>query len=173
MVGDYHGDHAAIKTALNGTIGAVKGYIDEISSILSEMANGNMAQEIKAEYKGSFITLKDSINTIIDSMNATLTDIKNSANQVAAGTNQVSIGSQSLAQGANEQASSVEELSASIEEISTQTQENAANATAANERTLVAKSSADRGNEQMKGMLQSMEAINEASNSISKIIKGD
>lgn len=171
VTGEYLGDHAAIKNALNDTVFSLKGYIDEISAVLSETAKGDMTQEIQSEYKGAFISLKDSINTIIGSMNNMLLEIQRSADQVATGTSQVSNGSQTLAQGTGEQASSIEELTSSIIEVSAQTQQNAANASAANELALVAKNSASRGNEQMRDMLRSMDEINESSSNISRIIK--
>ncbi len=171
MTGDYKGDHAIIKNALNDCINTIKGYIFEISDVLEEMADGNMAQEIASGYRGVFNNLKTSINSIIDSLNAMLLDINRSAVQVAGGTKQVSEGSQTLAQGASEQASSIEELTSSIMEITAQTKQNAQNASQANNLALAAKQSASRGNEEMQNMLFSMEEINESSGNIYKIIK--
>ena len=171
MVGDYKGDHAAINYAMNDTINTVKGYIGEIAEVLTEVAVGNLGVAIDTEYRGDFVEIKDSINTIVQSLNDTLCDINAASEQVAAGTRQVSAGSQALSQGATEQASAIEQLTASLAEIARQTRQNAMNAGKASELTVTARDNAVQGNAQMKEMQQAMAEINDASASISKIIK--
>ncbi len=100
-----------------------------------------------------------------------LSDIDIAAEQVASGTRQVSDGSQEISQGAAEQTASLEELTSSMSVIAEQTRQNARSADAANELSTVARAGAEKGNDQMKLMQQAMDAINESSSSISKIIK--
>ena len=169
--GNYKGDHADIKNALNDTIDALSSYVTEISEVLYQMSYSNMVLEINNEYKGDFAKIKDSLNLIIQSFNEVFTEINNSADQVSSGSNQVSDGSQALSQGTTEQASSIEELTSSITEIAAQTKQNAVNATQASQLAITAKEGAEIGNSHMKEMLKSMEAINESSSNISKIIK--
>lgn len=171
MEGDYKGDHAIIKNALNTTVENIQSYINEISYVLTEIGDGNLELSIESDYKGDFIKIKNSLNTIIASLNEVIGNIGEAAEQVNAGARQVSDGSQVLSQGSTEQASSIEELSASITEIASQTKQNAINANQANELASDARAFADKGNEQMSGMLNSMTEINEASSNISKIIK--
>ena len=156
---------------LHDSIDTIKGYIDEISGMLGEMADGNIDVEITAEYRGDFARLKDSINRIAAAFDSVLTDIRSSAEQVASGTTQVSNGSQQISQGATEQAGAIEELSASITQIAAQARENASKATEANELSLLAGNDAQKGNEQMLEMQKAMAEISESSESISKIIR--
>ncbi|MDF3003026.1 MAG: methyl-accepting chemotaxis sensory transducer, partial [Bacillota bacterium] len=171
VTGDYKGDHALIKNTLNRTLENLRSYISEITNVLEEIGNGNLDLAVTANYTGDFIAIKDSLNNIISSLSEVLGNISEAAEQVNSGARQVSDGSQALSQGSTEQASSIEELSASIAEIATQTKENAMNANLANDLASDAKAFAERGNEQMSGMLESMAEINEASSNISKIIK--
>ena len=171
VLGNYKGDHAAIKNALNDTINTIKGYIGEISQVLAEISSGNLNSGIKDDYRGEFSEIKDSINSIVDALNAVLGDINSAAEQVAAGTEQVSAGSQSLSSGATEQASAIEELTAALSSIAGQTKQNAVNANRANELAISSMEVAVTGNSQMKEMQLAMAGINDASNSISKIIK--
>ncbi|WP_234122478.1 methyl-accepting chemotaxis protein [Clostridium hydrogenum] len=171
MVGDYKGDHAAIKNALNNTMGAVDSYINEISNILTKIADGNMDVSISRDYVGDFIEIKNSVNKIVDSFNRVLNEINTSSEQVATGAKQVSDSAQALSQGSTEQASSVEELTASLEQISAQTKQNAENAEQASKMSINAKENAINGNTHMQEMLKSINEINEASGNISKIIK--
>ena len=156
---------------LGGGVEAIKGYIQDISIVLSDVSEGNLCVDITSEYHGDFIELKKSINNIISSLNNILVDINASAEQVASGTNQVSEGSQNISQGATEQASSIDELSASITQIAEQTKQNALNANTANDLANAAKKDAAEGNEQMKAMQKAMVEINDSSVNISKIIK--
>ena len=171
MEGNYRGDHAAIKTAMNETIHNIRSYVGEISEVLAEISEGNLNLAITADYKGDFVQIKNSLNNIITSLSQVMGDISEAAEQVASGSRQVSDGSQALSQGSTEQASSIEELTASIAEIASQTKQNAVNANQANDLAGDAMSNASKGNDQMKGMLNSMVEINNSSANISKIIK--
>jgi methyl-accepting chemotaxis protein len=171
MEGDYRGDHAAIKTALNETIRNIRSYVGEISEVLAEISAGNLELAITADYKGDFVEIKNSLNNIISSLSQVMGDISDAADQVASGSRQVSDGSQTLSQGSTEQASSIQQLTASITEIASQTKQNAVNANQASELAGTAKDNAEKGNDQMKGMLNSMADINDSSANISKIIK--
>ncbi len=171
MEGDYHGDYAAIKTEMNGMVETLRGYVGEISRVLSEIGNGNLDRDITVEFKGDFIEMKNSLNDISVSLSQALGEINKAAFEVASGARQVSDASQALSQGSTEQASTLEELTASIVEIAERTKQNAVSANQANELSGSAKANGIKGNDQMKGMLSSMEEINESSANISKIIK--
>ena len=162
---------SGIAANLSGGLAEIKGYINQISSVLGEMSNGNLDVGIEAEYKGDFAALKKSINSIVLSLNEVMGEINAAADQVAAGTVQVSEGSQTISRGATEQASSIEELAASATQIAQQTQHNAKSAQKANELSEAAAASAMQGNELMKAMQQAMVEINDSSRSIGKIIK--
>ena len=169
--GQYMGDHAAIKDALNDTIGTLKRYIEDIALVLADIAQGNLNVGVEQEYRGDFDQIKQSINNIIESLNDMFGEINVTAEQVAMGTQQVSAGSQTLSQGATEQASAIEELTASLNDIAAQTRQNAVSATQASELAMTARDSAAGGNARMQELQQAMAEINEASASISRIIK--
>ena len=152
-------------------VGAIQGYINEISAVLSEVAGGNLQVEITSEYKGDFAALKESLNDIVRSLGDTLSEINTAALQVAMGARQVSDGNQAVSQGATEQASAIEELTATITQIEAQTKNNAGNADKAKTLSAHVRDNAAEGNEQMQAMKKAMEDINESSGSISKIIK--
>ena len=146
-------------------------YIDEISYILKEIANGNLVFHLTYDYAGEFPKIKDALEEISASLNNTLGQINQSADQVASGSDQVSSGSQALSQGATEQASSVEELAATITEISSQVKETADNARNAREQSTQAGEQVEISNQQMQDMITAMGEISDKSSQISKIIK--
>jgi methyl-accepting chemotaxis protein len=171
MNGDYKGEHAMIKDALNKTISNLKEYIGEITEVLYQMSEGNMDITIDKEFKGDFVEIKHSLENILDSFNDVLNKMANAAYQVSAGSKQIADSSQMLSQSTTEQASSVEELSSIMDSISEKTKKNALNAKEASELAMAVKEDAVNGNNHMKDMLKSMDEITLASTNISKIIK--
>ncbi|QOX64062.1 HAMP domain-containing protein [Anoxybacterium hadale] len=169
--GDYRGDHAKLKDNLNRTLGSLQDYVSEITRILSGVSEGNLDLTLEADYRGDFTEIKNSLNNIIVTLSQVMGDINTAAEQVASGSRQVSVGSQSLSQGSTEQASTVQQLTASISELASQTKKNAMDANEASQLAVTASEQASDGNRQMREMLSSMEAINESSANISKIIK--
>ncbi len=167
----FKGGYKDIIDGFNQSIGIMVETVNETSSVMQDLAGGNLTVSMTGEHKGDFGKLKNDINETIRTFNEVLNDINNAADQVASGSRQVSDGSQTLSQGATEQASSIEELTASIAEIASQTKHNALNANQANELAITVKENATHGNDQMKDMLDSMAEINQASANISKIIK--
>lgn len=146
-------------------------YIDEISKVLDEVANGNLMFQLSYDYAGEFAKVKHALEHISDSLNQTLTQINQSAEQVASGSDQVASGSQALSQGATEQASSIEELAATINDISQQVSQNADNASNASAKAAVVGEQLTSSNESMKQMTEAMDEISEKSAQIGKIIK--
>lgn len=150
---------------------AWSGYINEISSVLSQMSEGNLDVEISSEYKGDFIRIKDSINHIIMTFNDIISEIIIATSDITIGARQLSEGSQSLSAGAVEQAASVEQLTVSIAEIAQKTKENAINASKADQIANSVKKDTASGSGKMEQMLGSMSEISESAVSISNIIK--
>jgi len=160
-----------LHTSVQNTIESLKGYITNIDYVMSEIANNNLNLDIDIEYKGDFVTIKDSLNKIIEDLNNNFRNITQVSDQVANGANQISAGAQQLSQGATEQASSLEELSATINEVSENINLNSAETINANNLTEKALVELQKGNNEMKEMLKSMDEIKISSNEISKIIK--
>ncbi len=169
--GDYKGDYEELKNMVNQTVNILNMYINDISRVLSEIAERNLNVNTTVEYQGDFKQIKNSLGNITSTLNEIIGEINNAAEQVSSGSRQVSDSSQMLSQGSTEQASSIEELTESINDIAEQTKKNAINANQTSELALSAKDSALQGNEHMKDMLKAMKDINDASASISKIIK--
>ncbi len=103
-------------------------------------------------------------------LNDILGQIQVAGEQIASGSGQVADSSQALSQGATESASSLEEISASLNELSSQTG-TAENANTANQLSTEARNAATQGSQKMQDMVAAMTEINDAGQSISKIIK--
>jgi methyl-accepting chemotaxis protein len=156
---------------INEVIDAVMRPINEAAAVLKEVATGNLTVAVTGDYQGDHAVIKNAVNTAIEAFNEFLGQAANAVEQVASGAQQIADTSQALAQGATESASALEESNASMQQIAAQTKLNADNASQANRLALQARESAERGNEQMGGMVRAMGEINESAANISKIIK--
>jgi len=149
----------------------LQGYVGEIQTRMNGLADGDLATESTYAFDGDFILIKDSINDHIRNLNNTMAEINGSSSQVSTGSKQIADGAQSLAQGSTEQAASVQQLSASIGEIAQKTKDNAEMAERAASLANSIMQNAEKGSRQMDEMTVAVKEINQASQSISKVIK--
>lgn len=163
-----------LSSAFNDTIRQLvnyQEYIDEISSALASVAQGDLTISLQKEYAGQFQKLKDNLQSMLEHLNRTLLQIQQAANQVDSGAGQVANGAQALSQGATEQASAIEELSASITEVTQQIKQNAENAKSAHDKAVFAGKELGTSTDQMHSMIEAMKQITQKSSEISKIVK--
>jgi len=143
--------------------------IHDQANLVDKIASGDLSVDIKPRSDKDIMNLK--LKEFLHTNNIVLKDIRSASEQVDSAAVQIAGASQTLAQGATEQASTAEEISVTIEEISTQSKENASNAKKASEFAESARKMTDEGTDKMNAMMIAMTDINEASDSISKIIK--
>ena len=144
-------------------------HVTHISQELETVASGDLTTE--AELLSDADVMGKALIHMIDSLNKLFDEINTASTQVSSGSRQIASGAQSLAQGSTEQAAAIEELSAAIAEIAERTKENAATAEKTEKLSELMRDRAEKGNRQMDEMIEAVKDINEASQSISKIIK--
>ena len=154
---------------LIATAAAFVGRITEVSNILETIANGDLSVDIKLLSDAD--VMGKSLYKMLENLNGMFTEIKNSSTQVSVGAKHMADGSQALAQGSSEQAATIHDLSISIANIANKTKENAEMALQTARLSISIKDSAEKGNHQMNDMMSAVKDINDASQSISKIIK--
>ncbi len=98
-------------------------------------------------------------------------NLNSGADQTTIAATEVAAASQELSQGATEQASSIEEVSSSLEEMNAMINQNAENASKANEIAQEARASAEAGAIAMGRMGEAMHELSQSSDKISRIIK--
>ena len=167
----FEGAYAEIIGGVNSTLDAIMGPVANIRRKLIQVATGDLTAYVEENYEGDHGALKDALNSTLDGLNDLLGQVTNSADQIASSSSQVASAAQDLSQGASEQAATIEEISAQMSQITTQTTQNAENATQANQLAVTARDGAKAGDERMNEMLVAMREIEDASTSISKIIK--
>ena len=164
--------YGLIKDEIGQTIAGSTSFISQVTYIAKELesiASGDLTTDVKL--LSDVDMMGKSLSRMVDNLNDMFGNIQSSTGQVSTGSKQVADGAQSLAQGATEQAASIQQLSASIGEIATKTKENAEIADKTAKLSDSIKDNALKGSRQMDDMITAVKEINDASQSISKIIK--
>ena len=146
-------------------------YIDEISEVLTAMANGKLAVNLKYAYVGEFQKVKEAMIHISESMNDVMTNITETANQVSVGSDDLAKAAQGLAEGSESQAAAVEELLATAVTVAEQVEENKNDSEKSAVHTREVTVMMEESQQQMELMRQAMDKIHESSQKVVGIIK--
>ena len=169
--GEYKGEFATIKDAVNNTMDNITNVINSVSKSLSSISSGDLRVQIQENFPGEFAAIKESINTISSTLHRTMTEISTVSSEVLGGVNQISNTSLDVAKGAAEQAISVEELSKSFNFLNQMIKEDISNVKKATALSNDSVQFAQLSNNDMKNMLDAMNKIKISSDNISKIIE--
>lgn len=88
----------ALLQALEHTTASLRGYVSEISRVLSEIAGGDLTADRQAEYLGDFAPIGTSLECILFSLNGMFAEIGGAADTIRRGMEQVSRGSEQIFQ---------------------------------------------------------------------------
>ncbi|MCL2852240.1 MAG: methyl-accepting chemotaxis protein [Defluviitaleaceae bacterium] len=168
--GDFQGHFKVVKDACNLNNSSTFSLINEISEVLTAIADGDLTVSTKQNYKGSYAPIKVAMNHIVESLNNTMTDVRSTIDQVASGAEQISTSAFQLAEGATRQTASIEELSSSITTIHEQATLASSDATLADENTRRSQERTVQGRGAVGSMTDIMDKIKSSSEGIAKII---
>lgn len=182
----YHGDMSAgslityeskdelgeVANALRGAMKNLQDYIIEISTILQDIAKGDLTKDTEeiTDFLGDFISIKESFSFILKRFNNALTKIQSTSGDVAGNAGTLAISSRTLAEGAADQASAVEELTATINTVANLAEESAKQSQKAYEDIRVSADKAEQEKEKMQELTEEMKHITEISKKIEDII---
>lgn len=156
--------------SLSDTISSLNSYINDIKSVLSGVAEGNLLVRSDAEYSGDFEAIKESLEKILISLNGTFGEVHKAALSVKECSAHVSDGTAVLSKNTSVEASTMEELTASIADVSEKINNNASEAEQAREITVSADKVAEQGSRNMRQMIEAIGDIETSASEIEKII---
>lgn len=157
--------------SLRTTIAALQRYIHEIDDAMAAIGNGKLNYSSDAEFRGDFISIRNSLAKISRNLTDTMVQINSSADQVVRGAEQIAGSGQALSQATIEQASSVEELSATINDVSDRVRDNADNAVTTSRLAESVGVDIRETSQQVLDMSRSMDRMRDMSREITGIIK--
>lgn len=158
-------------SAFNSLMGNLQESFDEINKAVKCLAEGDLTLRVNGDYQGDINEMSTNINQCIEMLSQTISQVISSAQSVNSGALEMSASAQTLADGTSAQAANLEETSSTMGVVETQTKQNNKNANDAQLLTNQTQEIVQKGNEQMKEMLESMNEINETSLNVTKIIK--
>ena len=144
--------------------------ISEISEVLSQMGSGDYNINVKQEYVGEFIAIKESMLKINEDTKRALKTIRDTTQEIDAGSEQLAKAAADLAEGCTVQAGQVSEVAGMIDEMSRDMEENAKGAQETVEISNQASESLKIGNAKMQELKIAIGEINNCSEQIRTII---
>lgn len=161
---------AMLTVSLNDTVTELKTYISDITFVVNNISNNNLAVNSSVEYQGAFIAIKNGLNTIIDKLNSAFGMVNEQSDSMVNFSSQVQESTMQVANGATEQSLAVQGLVSNIEVLSDQIQHITQNAEAASKVSEKTNKQLAQGNQEMNSLLEAMETIEETSKQIGMII---
>lgn len=146
-------------------------YINDVSSILSKMAEGDFSFRSSMEYMGDFEKIHSSFGEIENHLRGIIESINNSSADVSTNASSLSNGTTALADGCVRQSAQIDKLSSVISDISIAADHSADNSYKANELSAMTSEKIELSDREMTDMLTAMNNIEEKSNKIGAIIK--
>ncbi|MCP5436895.1 MAG: HAMP domain-containing protein [Chromatiaceae bacterium] len=160
----------SLATGFNALLDELSEVFDEIAHVMSAMADGNLEQRLRGEYRGTFGEVQGNMNRTLDNLRDIIVRMRDAADEVGTAAEQINGGNQNLSSRTEQQASSLQETASSLEQLTATVRNNADNARQANQVATGARATAQRGGEVVGEAIAAMEQINAASSQIAEII---
>jgi methyl-accepting chemotaxis protein len=144
--------------------------LQDVATVLTAVAQGDLTQNVEADYHGLFGRLKDDTNGTIARLREVIGQIQESAGAINTAAKEIASGNQDLSARTEEQASSLEETASSMEQLTSTVKQNADNARQANELASSAQQVAEKGGAVVGQVVHTMSAIAQSSSKIADII---
>lgn len=147
------------------------GMIQEITQTLEQMGNGNYRIEIKQDYVGEFVSIKESLLQIAEKMRETLRTIRSVSGQIDSGSEQLAFAAQDLAENCTLQAAQVSELMTAFDAMTKSMEVNAREAEASASMASSAGETLAKGNKKLQELKGAIQEIGRCSEQIGTIIE--
>ena len=144
--------------------------IDEISSILEQMGQGNYIVEVKQNYVGEYVKIKDSLNKIVEDMRSTVSTIQDVAREIDGGSAQLAYAADDLATACTGQATEVSDLMMLLTQLGDSIEYNEKEAEEAVKIANLASSTLIVGAQKMQDLGNAMQEIRQCSEQIISVI---
>lgn len=146
-------------------------YIDEVSAVLTQVADGELAFTLQHDYSGEFAKLKTALLQIQGALLQTIQEIVEVSGHVSNHSHEISAVTSALSQGSVEQNNSVEEISQNVGHIRALISGSSTQLESASTRSTAILEEITKDNQKMQEMTTAMSEISGSSAEIGKIIK--
>ncbi len=171
LEGEYVGQFKNFQDYVEKGNSTIQSYIQEVDTVLNQLANNNYNVTIEREYIGDFTVMKASLLAIINQLNTVLGDISEATNIITSSAAASASASVTLAEASIRQNESISLIQQETESVIQKTKENADSANTARNLSQKTLDNAKNGNKVMTEMVVTIEEISVAAKSIENIIR--
>jgi len=164
------GELEVLKTNINHSLDQLEDGITEAVDVIVAQSKGDLTQRIEGDYQGKLNVMKEALNASLDNVSGAVSGLMLSSQTVNDASSQIASGSQDLSDRIQQQASTLQETVNSMESITLTVRKNAESAKEASDLASSAKKQADSGAAVMSQTMNSMQELSESSQKISDII---
>ena len=168
-LGGKEGFYKDLFNDVNQMSGVFNHVIEDVSSVLDFVSQGNLTKKMTHHYEGSFEELKTYINHTVENLEKFLKDIKSGTAAISHAVKEIVLGNNDLSKRTDQQAAALEETSASMEKITNTVKQNTENAKGVNDLSKSASIVALKGGSAVNQVVAMMNSISESIHEVSEI----
>jgi methyl-accepting chemotaxis protein len=166
----YEGYLHELGDGINSMLDVLQAPLQEVEQVLPEVSNGDLTQRMVGEYKGDFLTLKNSINDTVDNLHDMVKQVRGVAAEVELGANDMVSGNGALSERIAMQSQALSETTANMEGMNQSIQQSQGHLDQASTLSKEASELAGEGDTIVKQAIEAMEGIRDSSGRIADII---
>lgn len=166
-----NGFFATLSQSVNSLVTVSEQVVNEMVTVLSSMARGDLTRTIDAKYDGTYDELKNHTNSTLSKLTEVMDDIRSNSNNVLALSSEIADGNNYLSERTEEQASRLLDTASSMEQMTSTVVQNAGSAKEADGFAISAREEAQKGRVVIKNAVVAMGGITDSSKKISDIIR--
>lgn len=155
---------------INQLMESVSQGLNELATMLSALAQGDLTQQITRDYGGMLGKLKEDSNSTVNQLAEIVIQIKEATGLIGVASKEIADGNTDLSQRTEQQAAHLEKTAVSMEQLTATVRQNADNARQANQLAASASDVAVKGGEIVDQVVETMGAINDSSKKVVDII---
>ncbi|MDG6778299.1 methyl-accepting chemotaxis protein [Thiomicrorhabdus sp. zzn3] len=159
-----------LSASINELLDAIQLAMNDVTTVTTGMANGDLTRLIERDYEGDLGDLKTAINTSISKLHGIVAVAVEASRVVGEAAKEVSQGSHDLSDRVQQQAAALEQTSATMDQMNSTIQHNTENSNRAAEVALSVQKEAEHGSSVMARTIEAMEAIQDSSHKIADIV---
>ena len=148
----------------------VKSYVNEISSLLKEIASNNFDIDVGRDYSGDFSHISDSLKMIITSVSLLISEIQGASTEVETASGYLAESIQKFTGSFVEQTEIMNGVTEAANILMEKANKNAENAVSANTLSTRVQDIAEEGTMYMQEMTEAMQEIMQSSKEIAKVV---
>ncbi|MDR6990827.1 Cache 3/Cache 2 fusion domain-containing protein [Luteimonas sp. 3794] len=167
---DKQGFLLQLAQQLNGLLDANATSLDQVSSVLTALAQGDLTARMDGDFQGVFAQMRDDANATVAQLAGIVSRIQEASGAIGTASSEIASGNNDLSQRTEQQAANLEETAASMEELTSTVRQNADHARQANQLAIGAASVASQGGDVVSQVVTTMADIEQSSRKIGDII---